>query len=76
MRTRSNRSLRSTNVDRWFSQAPRDRAGIRAGDRFALIAWSKNERVCCLSLIKTDELTEMVTGFLGSLAATAAASEV
>ena len=54
----------------------RDRAGIRAGDRFALIAWSKNERVCCLSLIKTDELTEMVTGFLGSLAATAAASEV
>ncbi len=54
----------------------RDRAGIRAGDRFALIAWSKDERVCCLSLIKTDELTEMVTGFLGSLTATAAASEV
>jgi AbrB family looped-hinge helix DNA binding protein len=54
----------------------RDRAGIRAGDRFALIAWSKNERVCCLSLIKTDELTEMVTGFLGSLATTAATGEV
>ena len=54
----------------------RDRAGIRAGDRFALIAWSKNERVCCLSLIKTDELTEMVTGFLGSLAAKATDSDV
>ncbi len=48
----------------------RDKAGIRAGDRLALITWSKNERVCCLTLIKTEELSEMVTGFLGSLATT------
>lgn len=53
----------------------RERAGIRAGDRLALITWSKHERVCCLSLIKTEELTEMVTGFLGSLAATAAVND-
>ncbi|MHB0956211.1 MAG: HgcAB-associated protein HgcC [Pirellulaceae bacterium] len=54
----------------------RDRAGIRAGDRFALVTWTKNERVCCLSLIKTDELTEMVTGFLGSLTGPEKAGDV
>lgn len=56
-------------------KSTREKAGIRAGDRFALIAWSKDNRVCCLSLIRTDELTEMVTGFLGSLAATVSAGE-
>ena len=50
----------------------RDKAGIRAGDRLALVTWGKDGRVCCMTLIKAEELTDMVTGFLGSLAATAA----
>ena len=47
----------------------REKAGIRAGDRLALVSWSKEDRVCCLSLIKVEELSEMVKGFLGSLTA-------
>ena len=47
----------------------REKAGIRAGDRLALVTWSKEDRVCCLSLIKVEELSEMVKGFLGSLTA-------
>ena len=49
----------------------RDKAGIRAGDRLALVTWGKDGHVCCMTLIKAEELTDMVTGFLGSLAATA-----
>jgi antitoxin PrlF len=47
----------------------RDKAGIRAGDRLAVVTWTKADRVCCISLIKVEELTEMVKGFLGSLSA-------
>ena len=47
----------------------RDRAGIRAGDKLAVVTWSKGAKVCCISLIKADELAELVQGFLGSLTA-------
>jgi AbrB family looped-hinge helix DNA binding protein len=47
----------------------RDKAGIRAGDRLALVSWTKDGRVCCISLIRAEELTSMVTGFLSSLSA-------
>ena len=45
----------------------RDRAGIRAGDKLALITWEKGGAICCLALIKAEELTEMVTGLIGPL---------
>jgi len=45
----------------------REAAGIRPGDKLALIAWRKNGAVCCLSLYKADELTSMVRGRLGPL---------
>jgi antitoxin PrlF len=45
----------------------REAAGIRPGDKLALIAWRKNGSVCCLSLYKADELTSMVRGRLGPL---------
>ncbi|NLS90983.1 MAG: AbrB/MazE/SpoVT family DNA-binding domain-containing protein [Planctomycetaceae bacterium] len=45
----------------------REKAQIAAGDRLALITWAKDDRVCCLSLIKVEELSEMVGGFLSSL---------
>jgi len=45
----------------------RDAAGIRPGDKLALILWKKDEEVCCLSLIKVDALTGMVKGMLGPL---------
>jgi antitoxin PrlF len=45
----------------------REAAGIRPGDKLALIAWKKDGAVCCMSLIKADELRGMVKGKLGPL---------
>jgi antitoxin PrlF len=45
----------------------REAAGIRPGDKLALIAWRKNGAVCCMTLIKADELKGMVRGKLGPL---------
>ena len=45
----------------------RDRAGIKGGDKFAVIGWEKEGRVCCLSLVKVEEFSEMVKGVLGPL---------
>lgn len=45
----------------------RDRAGIKGGDKLAVIGWEKGGKVCCLSLIKVEELSTMVRGVLGPL---------
>ncbi|MGE5285528.1 MAG: HgcAB-associated protein HgcC [Actinomycetota bacterium] len=45
----------------------RDKAGIKGGDKLAVIGWEKEGRVCCLSLIKVEELSTMVKGVLGPL---------
>ena len=45
----------------------RERAGIRAGDKLALISWEKDGAVCCLSLIKADHLTGQIRDYLGPL---------
>jgi antitoxin PrlF len=45
----------------------RDAAGIRPGDKLAIIMWRKGEEVCCMSLIRVDALTGMVKGMLGPL---------
>ena len=43
----------------------RDKAEIHAGDKLAVISWEKDGEVCCISLIKVEDLTEMVKGMLG-----------
>ena len=45
----------------------RDRAGIKGGDKLAVIGWEKEGKVCCLSLVKVEEFNEMVRGVLGPL---------
>jgi antitoxin PrlF len=45
----------------------RERAGIRTGDKLALISWEKDDRICCLALIKSDNLSDMVKGVLDPL---------
>lgn len=45
----------------------RDKAGIRAGDKLALVSWEKEGRVCCFTLIKVEEFTDMVRGLLGPM---------
>ena len=47
----------------------RAKAGIRAGDKLALVGWRKGDRVCCLTLIKADEMAEMVGELVNSLMA-------
>jgi len=45
----------------------RERAGIQPGDKLALITWQKDGEVCCMSLVKTAALTDMVKGVLGPM---------
>lgn len=46
----------------------REKAGIQAGDKLAVISWQKDGEVFCISLIKAEGLTEMVRDRLGPLA--------
>lgn len=41
--------------------------GIAPGDKLALISRKKDGRICCLLLIKADELAEQVKGVVGPM---------
>jgi antitoxin PrlF len=45
----------------------REKAGIRTGDKLALISLEKNGSVCCLALMKVENLSGMVKDVLGPL---------
>jgi len=45
----------------------REKAGIRAGDKLAVITWEKEGQVCCLSLVKSEEFGSMVRDILGPM---------
>jgi antitoxin PrlF len=45
----------------------REKAGIRTGDKLALISWEKNGSICCLALMKVENLSGMVKDVLGPL---------
>jgi AbrB family looped-hinge helix DNA binding protein len=45
----------------------RDKAGIRGGDKLAVVTWEKDEQVWCVCLIKAAALTEILTSTLGPL---------
>jgi len=47
----------------------REKAGIKAGDKLALVAWEKDGVVCCLTLMKAGELAGMVKEKLGPVLA-------
>jgi len=47
----------------------RERTGIRPGDKLVLISWEKDGSICCLTLIKAQDLAEMVKGLLGPMIA-------
>jgi len=52
----------------------RDRANIKAGDKLAVVSWEKDGEICCLSLIKADNLAERVREILGPVMACLSAS--
>lgn len=43
----------------------RKRAGISPGDKLAVTSWEMNGEVCCITLVKTDSLVNMVKTELG-----------
>lgn len=45
----------------------RDKAKIEAGEKLAIISFERAGKICCMSLIKAEELGEMVKDFLGPM---------
>jgi AbrB family looped-hinge helix DNA binding protein len=43
----------------------REKAGIKEGDKLAVISWESHGKVCCFSLQKAEEFAEMVKTMLG-----------
>ena len=43
----------------------RDKADIRPGDKLAVVGMEKDGKICCISLIKTGEIEDMVKNILG-----------
>ena len=43
----------------------RERAGIRPGDKLALVSWGQEAGITCLALIRADRLSGMVKKMLG-----------
>lgn len=42
----------------------RERAGIHAGDKLAVVSWERDGKVCCISLVKASDVAEMVKKML------------
>ena len=45
----------------------RDMAGIRPGDKLAVVSFLQDGQVCCISLIKANNLAGMVKTMLGPM---------
>jgi len=45
----------------------RDKMNISTGDKLAVISWEKDGKVCCLSLIKAENLAEMTRDLLAPM---------
>ena len=43
----------------------REKAKIRPGDKLAVVSMEKDGKICCLSLIRVEELESMVKSVLG-----------
>ena len=45
----------------------RDKAGIRAGDKLAVLTWERGGKICCISLIRAEDLSGMTRDLLGPM---------
>lgn len=45
----------------------REKARIKPGDKLALLSWEKDGQVCCISMVKADQLLGMVKSLLGPM---------
>ena len=45
----------------------REKANIKAGDKFAVISCESGGKICCISLVKADDFTDTVKDMLGPM---------
>jgi AbrB family looped-hinge helix DNA binding protein len=45
----------------------REKAGIKTGDKLAVLNWEKAGKVCCISLIRVEDFAKMVKEHLGPM---------
>jgi len=45
----------------------REKAGVKAGDKFAVISCESSGKVCCISLVKADDFDATVKDMLGPM---------
>jgi len=45
----------------------REKAGVRVGDKLAVVCWEKQGRVCCISLVKVEDMAAMMRDMLGPM---------
>jgi len=45
----------------------REKADIKAGDKFTAISWKSDGKVCCISLIKADAFADTAKNILGPM---------
>ena len=43
----------------------REKAKIKTGDKLAVTTWHKDDKICCIALMKVEELVGMVKDRLG-----------
>jgi AbrB family looped-hinge helix DNA binding protein len=43
----------------------RQKMGIKSGDKLSLVSLNCGEKVCCLALVKAEDMSEMAGKFLG-----------
>ncbi|HEY4706348.1 MAG TPA: HgcAB-associated protein [Thermodesulfobacteriota bacterium] len=43
----------------------RERAGLKPGDKLAVATWEKGGEVCCITLVKVDDLVDILKDRLG-----------
>ena len=45
----------------------REKAGIRAGDKLAVVSFESGGKVCCITLLKADAFADTIKGMLGPM---------
>lgn len=45
----------------------RNRAGIKTGDKLTLITWEKGDKICCMTIMKAEELSQAVEDVIGPI---------
>jgi len=45
----------------------REKANIKPGDKLAVVTWGEEDSICCISLIKSGDLTGIVKDILGPM---------